>query len=161
MTFRMLCDRLSLKPSGMETADMNWKLIFQLSLFGLAMGVATVFLIPSKLEPVFWLVIFLICAYVIAKRSPAMLFLHGLLLGLANSVWITAAHVLLFDSYIARHAQEAAMMQSMTLPASPRVIMAVTGPVVGLVSGVIIGLFALGAGKLVKNSPTPTYKAAA
>lgn len=40
---------------------MDWKLIFQLSLFGLAMAVATVYVIPSNIEPVFWLVIFLIC----------------------------------------------------------------------------------------------------
>jgi len=139
----------------------DWELIFQLSLFGLAMGIATVFVIPSKIEPAFWLVIFLICAYLIAKRCPAMLFLHGLLLGLANSVWITAAHVLLFDSYIARHAQEAAMMQSMPLPTSPRLMMALTGPVIGLISGVVLGLFALAAGKLVKNPSAPTYKAAA
>ena len=62
------------------------------------MGIATVFVIPSKFEPAFWLVIFLICAYLIAKRGPAKFFLHGLPLGLANSVWITAVHVLLFDS---------------------------------------------------------------
>jgi uncharacterized membrane protein len=128
---------------------MNWKLIFQLSLFGLAMGVATVFLIPSKIEPAFWLVIFLFCAYVIAKRRPAMLFLHGLLLGLANS-----------DTYIARHAQEAAMMQSMPMPGSPRLMMTLTGPVIGLISGVILGLFVLAAGKLVKTPSAPTYKAA-
>jgi hypothetical protein len=140
---------------------MNWKLIFQLSLFGLAMGIATVFLIPSKIEPAFWLVIFLISAYIIAKRRPTKLFLHGLLLGLANSVWITSAHVLLFDSYIARHAQEAAMMQSMPFPASPRLMMAITEPVVGLISGVVLGLFALGAGKLIKHPPAPTYKATA
>jgi hypothetical protein len=145
----------------MEMADMNWKLIFQLSLFGLAMGVATVFLIPSKIEPAFWLVIFLLCAYEIAKRCPSKLFLHGLLLGLANSVWITAAHVLLFDAYIARHAQEAAMMQTMPLPGSPRLMMSLVGPVIGLISGVVLGLFALVAGKLVKNPSAPTYKAAA
>jgi hypothetical protein len=126
------------------------------------MGIATVFLIPSKIEPAFWLVIFLICAYLIAKGSPTKLFLHGLLLGLANSVWITSAHVLLFDSYVARHAQEAAMMQSMPLPTSPGLMMALIGPVVGLISGVVLGLFALAAGKLVKSpsAPTPTYKAA-
>ena len=61
---------------------MDWKLIFQLSLFGLAMGIATVFVIPPNVEPAFWLVIFLICAYVIAKRRPAGSFVHGLLLGL-------------------------------------------------------------------------------
>jgi len=134
---------------------MNWKLILQLSLFGLAMGVATVFVIPSKIEPAFWLVIFVICAYLIAKRSEGNLFLHGLLLGLANSVWITAAHVLLFDSYIARHAQEAAMMQTSPLAGSPRLMMALVGPVIGLISGVVIGLFAFVAGKVVKNPPVP------
>jgi hypothetical protein len=41
---------------------MNWKLIAQLSCFGLAMGVATVFLIPSTIEPFFRLGIFVVCA---------------------------------------------------------------------------------------------------
>ena len=50
---------------------MNWKLIFQLSLFGLAMGVATVFLIPSTVEPLFWLVVFAISAYAIAQSPRA------------------------------------------------------------------------------------------
>jgi hypothetical protein len=140
---------------------MNWKMISQLSMFGLAMGVATVFLIPSKIEPAFWLPIFLFCAYTIAKRCAGKHFLHGLLLGLANSVWITAAHVLLFDSYIVRHAQELAAMQSMPLPTSPRVMMALVGPVIGLISGVVLGLFAFVAGKLVRNSSAPAHKAAA
>ena len=139
---------------------MGWKLIFQLSLFGLAMGIATVFVIPPNVEPVFWLVIFLICAYVIAKRRLTGRFVHGLLLGLVNSVWITAAHVLMFDRYISGHAQEAAMMKSMPLPDAPRLMMTMTGPVVGLISGIVIGLLALGAGKLTKRSPEPTIKTA-
>jgi hypothetical protein len=140
---------------------MNWKLIFQLSLFGLAMGIATVFVIPSKIEPAFWLVIFLICAYLIAKRSAGMHFVHGLLVGLVNSVWITSAHILFFDAYVARHAQEAALMQNSPLHVSPRLMMAITGPVVGLLSGVILGVFALVAGKLVKTPRVSDYNAAA
>jgi hypothetical protein len=138
---------------------MNWKLIFQLSLFGLAMGIATVFVIPSNIEPAFWLVIFLICAYLIAKQSPAWHFLHGLLLGLANSVWITAAHVLLFDKYVAGHAPEVAMMQKSPLVVSPKLMMLIFGPVIGLISGVILGLFAFVAGKLIKNPSVPAPKA--
>jgi len=126
---------------------MNWKLILQLSLFGLAMGLATVFVIPSNLEPLFWLVIFVICAYIIARRTQKG-FLHGLLLGLANSVWITASHILFFSQYIATHAREGAMMQ--TMPFSPRIMMAIVGPVIGLISGVAIGLLALLASKVVK-----------
>ena len=140
---------------------MDWKLIFQLSLFGLAMSIATVFLIPPSIEPACWLVIFLICAYVIAKRRSTGRFVHGLLLGLSNSVWITAAHVLLFDRYIAGHPEEAAMMKSMPLATTPKLMMAVTGLLVGLVSGIAIGLFALAAGKLIKRLLVPTIKTAA
>jgi len=131
---------------------MNWKLIFQLSLFGLAMGIATVFVIPSNIEPVFWLVIFLICAYAIAKKCATRHFLHGFLVGLVNSVWVTSAHILLFDRYLVTHAKEAEMMTRMPLPGSPRLMMAMIGPLVGVISGVIIGLFAFVAGKLVKSS---------
>jgi ABC-type microcin C transport system permease subunit YejE len=35
------------------------------------------------------------------------------------------------------------MMSSMPLPNSPRVMMTLVGPVIGVVSGAIIGLFAL------------------
>ena len=129
---------------------MNWKLILLLSMFGLAMGLATVFVIPSNIEPLFWLVIFVVCAYAIArqKRKP---FLHGLLLGLANCVWITSAHILLFHQYLGAHAQEAAMMQ--TMPFSPRITMAIVGLFIGVISGVVIGVLALIASKIVKPEP--------
>jgi hypothetical protein len=126
---------------------MNWKLIFLLSLFGLAMAIATVFVIPSNIEPFFWLAIFLVCAFLIARFAPGKFFLHGLLTSIANSIWITAAHVLLFDQYIATHAKEAAMMTRM--PMAPRVMMLVTGPIVGVISGLVLGLFSWIASKLV------------
>jgi len=98
---------------------MNWKLIFQLSLFGLAMAFATVFWIPSNIEPIFWLVIFLISAYFIAKKSTGKYFLHGLCVSLVNSVWITSVHLILFNTYIVNHPQEAAMMTDMPLQIIP------------------------------------------
>ena len=130
---------------------MNWKLIFQLSMFGLAMGIGMVFFIPSLAEPFLWLVIFIVCAVIIAKRQVKAPFLHGLLVSLVNSVWITGAHLLFFDTYVASHAREAAMMQSSPLP--PRLLMAFTGAIVGLVSGVILGLFAFAASKLLRLPP--------
>ena len=135
---------------------MNWKLIFLLSLFGLAMGIATVFWIPSNIEPLFWLVIFGISAYFIAARCSSRYFLHGLLVSIVNSIWITASHVLLFDQYIANHAREAAMMTSWPMPGSPRLMMAVIGPVIGVVSGLVLGLFAFIASKLVKPRMMPS-----
>jgi hypothetical protein len=128
---------------------MNIRLILALSLFGLAMGIATVFVIPSTVEPLFWLPIFVVCAYFIAKKAPGKLFLHGLLLGLVNSVWVTGAHMAFVGDYLARHPKEAEMMTKMPLPDSPRLMMLMTGPLVGAVSGLVLGLFAFVAGKLV------------
>ena len=130
---------------------MNKKLIFQLSLFGLAMAIATVYFIPSNIEPLFWLVIFIICAYLIAKKCSSKYFLHGLFVSLLNAVWITAAHIILFDTYIANHPQEAAMMTKMPMPDSPRLMMLMTGPIIGLVSGIVLGLFAFIASKIMKK----------
>ena len=130
---------------------MNKKLIFQLSLFGFAMALATVYFIPSNIEPVCWLIIFIICAYIIAKKCTGVYFLHGLCVSLVNAIWITAAHILLFDTYITSHAKEAEMMTKMPMPDSPRLMMLMTGPVVGLVSGIVLGLFAFIASKIMKK----------
>ena len=138
---------------------MNWKLILQLSLFGLAMGVATVFVIPSTIEPIFWLFIWVLCAYLIARGTRDLRFLHGLLVGLVNSVWIIAAHVLLYDAYAARHAKEVAMMQSISGAVPQRLLVALLGIPAGLVSGIVIGLFAFIAGKLVAQPGVSDSKA--
>ena len=128
----------------------NWKLIFGLSLFGLAMAVATVFVIPSNIEPLFWLVIFIICAIVIARAGVPRPFLHGLMIGIVNSIWVTAAHIILFDAYIGNHAKEAAMMRTAPMPG--RVMMGVVGPLVGVASGIVLGLFAWIATKFVRRA---------
>lgn len=44
-------------------------------------------------------------------------------------------------------------MTSMPLPDSPRRMMAMTGPIIGLVSGLILVVVALVARKLLKRSP--------
>lgn len=129
---------------------MNWKLIFQLSLFGLAMAISTVYWIPSNLEPVFWIIIFVICAYLIARNCTRNFFLHGFLVSIVNSIWITAFHVLLYKTYIEGHSKEAEMLSTMPMPKHPRMMMAFTGPVVGIISGLVLGLFAFVASKIWK-----------
>jgi len=130
---------------------MNWKLILQLSLFGLVMAIATVFVIPSNIEPIFWLAIFIVCAFLIAKKCADKYFHTGLFVSILNSVWITTVHILLFGTYIANHHQEAAMMSKMPIPDSPKLMMLITGPVIGIISGLILGLFAFVASKILKK----------
>ncbi|MDB5116712.1 MAG: hypothetical protein JWQ79_2204 [Mucilaginibacter sp.] len=128
---------------------MNWKIIFQLSLFGLIMAFATISLIPEKIEPAFWLVIFVFCAYVIAKVCSGKYFLHGFLVSIINCIWITAAHIFFYDSYAAHHPDMAAMYTGI----HPRQMMLVYGPAFGIMFGIILGLFSFVASKLVKKTP--------
>lgn len=132
---------------------MNWKLIFVLSLFGLAMAVATISWIPSSIEPIFWLLIFLFCAYRIATNAPGKYFLHGLMVGLVNCVWVTAAHILFSESYLANHAREAEQYTKMNeqMGVSATTAMFIIGPIVGIISGLILGLFSFIAAKIVKK----------
>ncbi|HLX90132.1 MAG TPA: hypothetical protein VKR32_00535 [Puia sp.] len=131
----------------------NWTLIFQLSIFGLIMAAATISLIPQIAEPFIWLVIFLFVAYVIAKKATGKFFLHGLLVSLVNSIWITAAHVLFASSYLTNHPQMQEMMANFPdlMRQHQRISMAIMGPFLGAAFGLIQGLFAFVASRLVKR----------
>jgi hypothetical protein len=134
---------------------MNWKLILQLSLFGLAMAFATVYWIPAKIEPGLWLVIFVICARLIARFAPGRYFWHGFLVSMVNSIWITVVHFFLFSTYIANRPGLAEMNGTLPFPNHPRLAMVLMGPVFGAISGLILGLFAFLATKI-RRDPQAT-----
>jgi len=130
---------------------MNWKLLIQLSVFGLIMAGATVSLIPEKIEPVFWLVIFIFCGVVCARQATGKYFLHGFVLSLLNAVWIVAVHAIFVTTYMHNHPDMANMKN---MPASmtthPRLLMLILGPAFGAAFGVIQGLFFFIISKIVK-----------
>ncbi|WP_184542473.1 hypothetical protein [Mucilaginibacter sp. FT3.2] len=130
---------------------MNWKLIFQLSLFGLVMGIATVYFIPSNAEFFFWLPIFILNAYFIAKSCADSHFSNGFMIGIVNSVWIAAAHIIFYDAYLVHHVMEARLYNNPTIPVPPKAAMFIIGLVTGVASGLVIGLFAFIASKIVRN----------
>jgi hypothetical protein len=131
---------------------MDWKLIFKLSLFGLGMAVATLSWIPGNIEPYLWLVIFITCAYIIAKNVPGKYFLHGFLVSLVNSAWITGIHVVFIRAFFANHPEAVEMNAHMPIPAHPRASMIIVGPFLGAGFGLILGLFAFVASKIVKRN---------
>jgi hypothetical protein len=132
---------------------MNWKLIALLSIFGLAMGLLTISIIPSNIEPFFWIAIMLISAYVIARYAQGKYFLHGFLVSIANSIWITIAHAAFFYQYIDTHPEYIQMTNGLpeTLAGHPRRMMVVIGPLTGVFFGLIQGLFAWIASRFVKG----------
>lgn len=129
---------------------MNWKFIFQLSLLGLIMAFGTISLIPDHIEPIFWLVIFIICAYLIAKVCTQKYFAHGFFVSVFNSIWITAAHTIFYPSYASHHADMIKMM-----PMKQHIIssMIITGICSAVIFGLILGLFSLIASRFIKKNP--------
>ena len=73
-------------------------------------------------------------------------------MSLVNCVWITGAHYLLYDAYAVHHAEEIAMSARMSNIGTPRTVMLVTGPIVGIVSGIVLGLLSWVMSKFVVSS---------
>ncbi len=130
---------------------MNWKIIFQLSVFGLIMAFGTISLIPEQFEFVFWLVIFAFCGYVIARASRRRFFLHGFCISLVNSIWLTLVHILFYTSYAAHHPQVIKAVEALPMANHPRLLMVLMAPIYGCIFGLILGLFSFIASKIVKS----------
>src|ERR1041385_19961 len=139
----------------LRTGDiiMNWKLIFLLSLFGVAIAVVSLFGLSKPIEMSLWLVIFIFYAIMIVKYTHGKYFLHGLLVSLFNGIWIAVIHSACFDMYIANNPEQAEMAAQFPPSIPPQMMMMIIGPLVGLIFGVVAGLFAVVAGKIMKKNP--------
>ena len=118
---------------------MNRSLVFLLSLLGLVMGLLTVFIIPGDAEPYFWLSGFIVTAVIVALKGKDKYFLSGFYIGLVNSIWNTLVHLILFRSYQAHHNLEVRMMDRLTMLVGFKGVMLIMCPVIGLLSGIVIG----------------------
>jgi hypothetical protein len=121
------------------------------------MAFGTISLIPEKTEFIYWLVIFVFCAFVIARQCASKQFWHGFWLSMVNSLWIIIAHGWFFKSYMAHHADMTTTNPVMNpFPSHPRVVMLIFSPIFGAVFGLIQGFFAYIVSRFVKPINTPT-----
>lgn len=128
---------------------MKWTLILRLSLVGLALALGSVSFISPNIESLLWLAVFLYFAQALGSGTGTRLFLHGLLLGILNSVWIVGVHTAFLTRYLAGHTREVSMLEmvrSARVLVDPRAIMAFTGITGGVLEGIVIGVFAVVAG---------------
>ncbi len=134
----------------------KWKLIFSLSLTGIAMAIAGVFGWMGKIEPLIWLVIFVLYAIVIAKRIEDRFFLHGFLVSVINGVWIAIIHSLFFSTYMANNPDMVASYQKFPHSIPPQVMMLIVGPIIGAGTGLVAGLFTYIASAIMKKRTLPS-----
>ncbi len=111
------------------------------------MGIASLFGLTGRFEPVLWLLIFVFYAYIIARRTSKW-FLHGFLVSLVNGIWIAIIHSAFFSTYMENNPDMMAGYQKLPQFVSPQAMMLIMGPLIGAGTGLVAGLFAFIAGKL-------------
>ncbi|HXG01250.1 MAG TPA: hypothetical protein VNL69_10690 [Bacteroidota bacterium] len=126
---------------------MQWKTVVTLGVFGLLMGIASVFGYTEGAETVLWIAIALFAAYWLEKHVEQRLLVHGIcagvLIGFINSI-VQAAF---FSSYLANNPLAAKGFVD-TGGVAPRVFVVVVGTLIGFVYGLVLGGLALAARKL-------------
>jgi uncharacterized membrane protein len=131
---------------------MNWKLILLLSVFGVVMGVISLFGWTQGIEPLLWLAIFILYAWWIARNCERLYFLHGLLVSVLNGIWISIIHAAFYSLYVKNNPQVVGAFKSLPPTLDPRVLMLIIGPIVGAITGLVAGLFAYIAARILKKS---------
>jgi hypothetical protein len=131
---------------------MNWKLIFILSIFGVAMGFGTLW-IPSKLEPLLWLIIFIFCAWSLVNNIEKKAFLNGFLLGMANCAWTSVIRINFANIYLAHHSKEAEQYFKMQMQSGGAIWqwLLFTNIISGLMSAVVLGIFTVVAAAILRK----------
>jgi membrane associated rhomboid family serine protease len=132
---------------------MNWKLILLLSLTGILAGLANVYVVPAKYSALVETPISLLCAYILARAQERRHFLHGLTVGAISAVLATATRLVLLSQYLAHQPADAQQYIKMAEEAHGTVAQAIImmGIFFTIVSGIVVGLFSLAAGKIINK----------
>ena len=117
---------------------MNWTVIILLSSFGLVMGLLSIKGYTQKLEPFLWLLFGIITSLVLSKNIDSRTFLHVLLIGLFWGLLNGITQSVFFDQYLANNANLHERFKQSTF-IQPRYLVLVTGPVIGLITGLVLG----------------------
>jgi hypothetical protein len=130
---------------------MNWRLILSLSLFGIIFSIASVFGFTSGREWLAWLLIGVYSGWKFARRSHEDLFLHGFYLGILAGCFSSVVQALFVSAYLANNPRMVEALNALPQGLHPAAVVLIMGPIIGTVSGVVFGVIAIIAGKLVKR----------
>lgn len=139
---------------------MNWTLVALLAIPGLMMGLLSVGGHTRGIEPYLWMLLGAFAALVIVRTAGSKYFLHGLSVGIAWGVLNGLTAAALFSIY-AQHNPEAMQRMSTTSGwLSPRLLFALSAPVIGLVTGLVLGALSTGATFVIKPAAPASHSAA-
>lgn len=130
---------------------MYWKTIFFLSFFAILMGFLSVFGVIPDFEWLMWLVIAIVSGYVLNEQTKKLLFTHAVVTGIIMGVFNAVIQSVLFDTYLLTDPRIEGLSQWPTT-IEPQYFLLMAGPFIGIVYGLVIGLFALIFNKISKSN---------
>jgi hypothetical protein len=122
----------------MNAKVMNWTVIILLSSFGLAMGLLSIKGYTQKVEPFLWLLFGVIASLVLSKNVDNKTFLHALIIGLFWGMLNGITQSAFFDQYLANNTNLKERFKQSSFM-RPRYFVLVTGPIIGLITGLVLG----------------------
>lgn len=117
---------------------MNWFIILLFSLFGIVMGALAVKGYTQKIEPFLWLCFGIVVALVLSRNIDHKPFLHGLFIGLAWGIANGLIQSAFFDRYLSNNPSIQQNFDKVTF-IKARYFPLLTGPVIGLITGLVLG----------------------
>lgn len=143
---------------------MNWPLVAILSIPGLLMGLLSVRGHTRGIEPYLWVILGVFAALVVARTAGSHFFQTGLAVGIAWGVLNGATAAALFPVY-ARHNPDVLSRFAAGGGPAPQAMFVMSAPVIGLVTGLVLGALCWGAARVVPpaasaaSSPLPAQTA--
>lgn len=117
---------------------MNWLLVLLLSGFGILMGILSVSGMTKKMEPFFWLVFGFFTAFMISRNVSEKAFWHGLLVGIFWGVLRALVQSIFFTAYLKNNPSYREKYEKNKFFAF-RYYILIVGPIVGIITGSVIG----------------------
>jgi hypothetical protein len=102
--------------------ELNYRLIFLLSLGGLALAALTLFSVKSSVEQVIWALMFTAYGYPVLKYGRENYFFHGLYAGLLNMLWMALVHTIWLPVYLSHHIGQGPFFVSLAKSPYPRLV---------------------------------------
>jgi hypothetical protein len=117
---------------------MNWSIISLLSPIAIIMAILAVRGLTQGIEPQLWLSFGFACAFVVSKNMDHKVFLHVLVIGFIWGIINGIIQATFFNTYLTYNPSLVESFDKVTfMPA--RFFPLVTGPAMGLVTGLLFG----------------------
>jgi hypothetical protein len=115
------------------------------------MGIASVLGLTKGSDWLMWLCVGVFCAWKFAGKTHDELFLHGFYLGIFDGIFNSLVQAVFVSTYLSNNPGMVEALNSLPEGLHPAFVLLIMGPIIGVVSGIVFGLLAVIAGKLVRR----------